>query len=432
MTPRVLAFKSLVKSTADASYSNLVLNSALESQKDFSSEDRALFSRLYLGVVEKKITLDYLLSQISDLPLNKLSTEALVLLEMGLFQILYMDRIPDHAAVFETVEAAKKYDKKAYGYINAVLRRAIREKESLPLRLELPGKKGLSLKYGYPKWMVSLFREAYGKTACEEILKAQNVPASLTLRVNTLKTSVSELETVLKADGIPYHRSEICKNGLVIEKGIPPTKLRGFDEGLFFIQDAAAQRAVDRLGIRKGERVLDLCAAPGGKSFGAAMDMENEGELTSLELYPQRLRLIESGAERLGIRCLTARVNDSTAIPEEWRGYFDKVICDVPCSGYGVIAKKPDIRHKKKEEKESLPPLQLAILKAGAEALRPGGRILYSTCTLNPEENEHVVEAFLKEIPGFVRIGKEETLFPVGGENDGFYSDLLEKQNDEN
>lgn len=432
MTPRLLAYRSLVKSAKDGSYSNLVLSAVLSKEKDLTSEDKALFSRLYLGVVEKKITLDFLLSKLSSIPLNEVSSEALTLLELGLFQILYMDRIPDHAAVYETVEIAKKHCRKASGFINAVLRRGLGEKDTIFHYLDLPGKKGLALQYGYPKWLVSLWQESYGKEKCEEILRAQNTPAPMTLRVNTLKTDMETMKSALEEANIPHHRSTLCKNGIVLEKSTPIHNIPGYDEGLFFIQDAAAQRAIDRLEIKEGESVLDLCAAPGGKSFAAAMDMKDQGKVLSLELYPQRLSLIKDGAKRLGIRSLSAEENDSTVIRKEWRGAFDKVICDVPCSGFGVIAKKPDIRHKKKEEKDSLPTLQLAILKAGAEALRVGGRILYSTCTLNPEENEKVVNAFLKEDPRFVRIGKEETLFPKGGENDGFYSDLLEKRNDEN
>lgn len=432
MTPRLLAYRSLVKSEKDGSYSNLVLSSVLDQAKDLTAEDRALFSKLYLGVVEKKITLDYLLSKISSIPLNKLSSEVLTLLELGLFQILYMDRIPGHAAVYETVEIAKKHCRNASGFVNAVLRRGLQEKDTLPDALQLPGKKGLSLRYGYPKWMVSLWQEAYGKEQCEEILRAQNTPAPLTLRVNTLKISLSEMEALLSEHNVPYHRNPLCKNGITLEKSMPISRIPGNDEGLFFVQDAAAQRAIDRLEIRAGEQVLDLCAAPGGKSFAAAMDTDDQGKVLSLELYPKRLALIREGAKRLGIQSLTACENDSTGIRDEWKEAFDKVICDVPCSGYGVIAKKPDIRHKKMEEAASLPSLQLAILKAGAAAVKPGGRILYSTCTLNPEENEKVTDAFLEENPHFIRIGKRETLFPKGGENDGFFSDLLEKRNDKN
>ena len=427
MTPaRSLAFRSLVKSTRDGKYSNLELNATLE-KKTLSSEERSLYARLYLGVTEKKITLDYLLSRISSIPLNEVEAEVLCLLELGAYQILYMDRIPDRAAIFETVELGKRVCPSAASYINAVLRKLSAEQKEILSYLDIPGKKGLALRYGYPKWMVTLWQDAYGKERCERILEAQNTPPALTLRINTLKISVEEYCKILESQGISFHKNTLCQNGVTLEKNMAPTALYGFDEGLFFVQDAAAQHAIDRLGAKAGEKVLDLCASPGGKSFGAAMDMEGKGEILSLELYESRLSLIDEGAERLGIKIIRTEQNDSSVFREEFKERFDRVICDVPCSGYGTIAKKPDIRHKSPAEAESLPALQRAILETGAAATKKGGKLVYSTCTLNPAENERITDAFLLDHPEFVRIGKAETIFPVGGENDGFFCDLLER-----
>ncbi len=426
---RLLAYRSLLSSTKNGKYTNLELGSVLE-KETLSPADKTLFTKLYLGVTEKKITLDYLLSRISTIPLNTLSPEVLCLLELGAFQILYLDRIPHRAAVFETVELAKKEAPQAASYCNALFRRLSAEKDSIFSLLEIPGKKGLALRYGYPKWLVSLWQEAYGKEKCEDILKAQNHPAPLTLRVNTLKISAQDYARLLTEHGFAFHKNRLCQNGFTLEKNMSPTLLPGYEEGLFFIQDAAAQHAIDLLGAKKGERILDLCAAPGGKSYGAAMDMAGVGEILSAELHDSRLSLIREGARRLGITMITAVANDSSLPKEEWNEAFDRVICDVPCSGFGVIAKKPDIRHKDKGEAETLPPIQLAILETGANALKKGGRLLYSTCTLNPDENERVTDAFLEKHHDFSRIGKAETIFPVGGENDGFFCDILEKQYD--
>ncbi len=423
---RALAFRSLVKSTREGKYSNLELNATLE-KEGLSSEERALYARLYLGVTEKKITLDYLLSRISSIPLNEVETEVLCLLELGAYQILYMDRIPNRAAIFETVELGKSACRSAANYINAVLRKLSDSQEEILSYLDVPGKKGLALRYGYPKWMITLWQNAYGKARCESILRAQNTPPALTLRINTLKISVEEFCEKLEENGILFHRNPLCKNGITLEKSVPPTALYGFDEGLFFIQDAAAQHAIDKLGAKAGERVLDLCASPGGKSFGAAMDMEGEGEILSCELYESRLSLILEGAARLGIKMIRAEQNDSSLPRQDFTEVFDRVICDVPCSGYGTIAKKPDIRHKSAKDAESLPALQRAILETGANATKKGGRLIYSTCTLNPDENEGVTDAFLRDHPEFLRIGEAETIFPVGGENDGFFCDLLER-----
>ncbi len=423
------AFLSLTKSIKDKKYSNLEMNVTLE-KDTLSSEDRSLYTRLYLGVLEKKITLDYLFSRISTIPINTLTPEVLSLLEMGAYQILYMDRIPDHAAIFETVEMAKKACPQGAKFINAILRRISREKESIFSYLDLPGKKGLALKYGYPRHLVSLWQNAYGKETCEKILIAQNTPAPLTLRVNTLKIGMEAFCEKLREEGIPFHKNSLCKNGITLEKTIAPTAIYGFESGLFFIQDAAAAHAIDRLSVKKGESVLDLCASPGGKSFAAAMDMENCGSILSLELHKSRLDMIRKGAEKLGITILKAEANDSSLIREDLREKFDCVICDVPCSGYGTIAKKPDIRHKDPKDAAFLPPIQKKILESGADALKKGGRLLYSTCTLNPAENEDITNEFLSLHPEFVRVGNAETILPNGGENDGFFCDLLEKTND--
>ena len=426
---RLLAYRSLLKSTKNASYSNLDQDPTLRSFS-LSAEDRPLYAKLYLGVIQRKITLDYLLSRISTSPLHTMEPEVLCVLELGAYQILYLDRIPDHAAIFECGELAKTNCPRALSLINAVLRRMAKEKESVFSLLEQSGKKGLSLTYGYPKHLVSLWQEAYGKEKCLSIMEAQNTRAPITLRINTLKTDLDSYSRLLTESGITHHQNPLCRHGLTLDTPSSLSNLPGFEEGLFFVQDAAAQHAVDQLGALPGERILDLCAAPGGKSVGAAMDMEGKGSILSCELHASRTNLIEEGASRLGIEILKTHVGDSSQTKWGSEELFDRVICDVPCSGYGVIAKKPDIRHKAKEEAFDLPQLQLAILKAGAKALKKGGVILYSTCTLNPKENEDVTERFLSENKSFRRIGTWETIFPVGGENDGFFCDLLEKQYD--
>jgi 16S rRNA (cytosine967-C5)-methyltransferase len=204
--------------------------------------------------------------------------------------------------------------------------------------------------------------------------------------------------------------------------GIP-----GYEEGFFFIQDAAAQHAIDRLSPQPGEAILDLCSAPGGKSFAAAMDMNGSGTILSADLHPVRLEKMKNGMKRLGLTCIQTVKNDASLPCDQWKEKFDRVICDVPCSGYGTIAKKPDIRHKDPADANLLPALQATILENGASALKKGGRLLYSTCTLNPKENEEVTDSFLQRHPEFKRIGEKETIFPIGGENDGFFCDILEK-----
>lgn len=426
---RLLAHRSLVRAMEKGAYSDVESNRVLE-EESLSPEDRNLYTQLYFGVTEKKITLDYILSQISTTPLNQCTPEVLALMELGAYQILYLERIPHHAAIYEAVELAKVCCKASAGLINAVLRRIASDPKAVETILALPGKKGLAIRYGYPRWLVSLWIASYGKEQCEKILAAQNHPAALTLRINPLKISLEDYEILLKQTGILYHKNPLCRFGITLERNCNPTSLPGYQEGYFFIQDAAAQRAIDKLEAKAGHRVLDLCAAPGGKSFGAAMDMGGQGEVLSFELHESRLERMKEGAARLGLACIQMQANDSSVPRADLEGKFDRVICDVPCSGYGTIAKKPDIRHKDPRDAQSLPELQKKILLAGANALKAGGRIVYSTCTLNPEENEAVTNDFLIQNPNFIRIGSEETIFPEGGEHDGFFCDLLEKQYD--
>ena len=423
---REAAVKELDALFRSERYANLSLDAAVK-KYELSPRDKTLFTRLFFGVIERKITIDYLLSRFSDVPVNRIDPAVLVLLELGLYQILYLDRVPDRAAVDECVTLAKQYKEQSARFVNAVLRRAVREKENVPALLDLPGNKGLSLRESYPRYLVSLWTEQYGKERAEEICRAQNAPAAITLRVNTLKGSAADYGERLREAGIPFHPAVLCDTGITLDASLSPTELPGWDEGAVFVQDASAQAAARRLEAKPGETVLDLCAAPGGKSFSLAMDMENTGTLLALDLHPHRVKLIEEGAGRLGITCLKAAVGNAALPLVAWEGKADKVLCDVPCSGYGVIAKKPDIRLKKKEDGAELPALQGAILAAGSRALKTGGRLVYATCTLNMRENEDVTNAFLETHPAFVRKGEPTTIFPAAGENDGFFIDVLEK-----
>lgn len=423
---RALVFRSLQKTFQNRAFSNLESDSVLKNAT-LSPKDRAFYTALYLGVIEKKITIDYLLSRFCSLPFPELDENVKILLEMGVFQILFWDRVPDRAAIFESGELAKKKAPRAQGFVNAVLRKIAAEKETIPALLDFPGKKGLSLRYSYPKWLVSLWIDAYGKEKCEAILKAQNQKAALTLRVNTQRISQTELEDKFLQNGVAFHRNAVCEGALTIESKSDPTAIPGFAEGLFFVQDAAAQRAMAKLAVQKGDFVIDVCAAPGGKSFSAAIDAGPAGKVISLELHANRLELIRKGARQLGLSLETGE-NDSTLAIPRFENRADRVICDVPCSGYGVIAKKCDIRLKQPEDSAGLPEIQYKILAASAQYVKPGGKLLYATCTLNPQENEEISSAFLAGHPEFERCGEAETIFPRGGENDGFFADVLERK----
>ena len=424
ITPREAAWQSLNRCASADKFANLEADAMLK-KYGFQGADRALYTRLTYGVIERKITLDHYLSLLSAKPLSRLDPPVLTLLELGAYQILFNDGIPDHAAVSETVTLCKhSHYQSASGFVNAVLRNLIRKRSSLPLPAVGTDER-FSVEYAVAPWIASLFRRSYGDEKTHAILAAFLTEPPITLRVNTLKTDRETLLSDLRVAGIGAEPAKFTASGIVLPASVPVSELKALEDGRCFVQDEASQLCVAALGAKKGETVYDLCACPGGKSFGIAMEMENEGYLRSTDLHESKCSLLVSGAERLGITILHAAASDSSKPDQALFETADRVLCDVPCSGLGVIGKKPDLRHKKKEEADRLPPIQLSILRTGAAYLKAGGTLVYSTCTLNPAENRAVVDAFLASDSRFA-LASDRTLFPDGG-TDGFYYALLVK-----
>ena len=431
MNAREAAYTALLKYENNASYSNIELDGTIK-KYNLTGVERSFFTALFYGVIERSITLDYYISKLSERPVGEIDTNVLIILRMGLYQLIYMDKVPESAAVNESANLARRFwaKKNSENFINAVLRGFIREKD----KIAMPDAKKnfikyLSVKYSMPEWLCRLFAKGYGKTKAENIFEAMNRVPHMTLRANTLICSREELASELAAAGIESIPTKSAPHGLRLRGSTPYEKLLPF-EGKFFVQDEASQICAEALGAEKGERVLDACACPGGKSFAIALRMENEGTLLSCDLHKNKLSLIERGAEGLGITIIETRERNA-AKPDEECGEFDRILCDVPCSGLGVIAKKPDIRRKKEEDIERLPEIQAQILRESAKHLKRGGTLVYSTCTLNPKENKEVVEAFLAENKDFAlvpfKIGALEAsegmkeLFPHIHKTDGFF-----------
>lgn len=420
MEVRDAVYLSLLRQEKEKQFANLSLDAALQ-RYHFDARDRAFFTTLFYGVIERQITLDYLIGCVSSQPLARIEAKLLPILRMGVYQILYLDRIPDRAAINECVELAKRHTHRGTsGYVNAVLRQIARKKEALPWPDE-GSDDYLSVVYGAPLWLVVLWREMYGAEKTASLLTAMNDHPSITLRTNTLRLTREELMERLEALSIPSEKTERAPQGVRLLSPISIAELTPLHEGLCFVQDEASQLAVAAVGAKPGETVIDTCACPGGKSFGMALDMEGQGRLVSLDLHESKLSLIRSGAERLGITCLTASVHDGKQTRSDLVGVADRVLCDVPCSGLGVIAKKPDLRYKDPKDVEGLPNVQYAILSSAAAYVKAGGRLVYSTCTLNCKENEEVVARFLREHTAFsLREEGMRTYFPDEG-GDGFF-----------
>ena len=399
-------------------YSNRLIDSAI-SKHSFEGADRALLSQIVSGVTERRITLDYIIQKFSKAPLSKLDRDALCLLRMGIYQLRYLDRIPSHAAVNETVNLARS---RSRGFINAILRSYLRTDEiKFP---EKPADLRLSITYSAPRELCERFISLFGVEKAESILASYLEAPALTLRTNALKITRDELIEALRSEGFECETTTVSPYGIRIQgSGLP----RAISEGLCYVQDEASQISSLVLDPHEGDRLLDACACPGGKSFSAAMLMKNKGSITSCDLHASKLPLISSGAERLGISIIKTEERDSS-IPTGNK--YSKIICDVPCSGLGVAAKKTEIKYRPLEKNAELPPLQYKILCAVAESLEPHGTLVYSTCTILPEENENIVEKFLSEHKDFeavpFKVGEHDapagmlTLYPCT-EHDGFF-----------
>ncbi len=426
MNVRELALRTLDRVTGDKSYSNIAVDTVIK-RESLMGKDRSLFCVLVYGVIEKKITLDHLIDTLSSLAPEKIEPSARNLLRLGLYQLRFLDRVPDHAAVSETVALAPR---RTRGFVNAILRSYLRQKDSL----ELPRKEDglvryLSVRYSYPLDLCDKLVHEFGEKAAEDLLAAFDKTPSLTLRTNTLKTSRDALLSALAQKGISVAPTQNAPHGIRVE-GASLAELE-LDEGMFFVQDEASQIAVAALGAGRGDTVYDICACPGSKSFGAALDMQNEGSLVSFDLHENKLSLVRSGAERLGITVLETRARDGRDLDGALVETADRVICDVPCSGFGVVAKKPEIRYKELAACAALPGIQYDILSTACRYVKRGGTLVYSTCTVFREENEENVTRFLSEHPEFsltpFTVGALEvptgqiTLLPSIHGTDGFF-----------
>lgn len=391
---RKLAVDLLIRAESEESYINIALSGTLDRA---APSDRAFINRLVNGVVERRITLDYYIATMAKRSVSEIDAPVLAILRTALFQLACMEGEPDYAVVNESVALCKNRGER--GFVNALLRRFLRERDtlSLPLR-EKNAVRHISVKYSFPPELCRFFIDNFGEERCERFFEYFNGISPLTLRVNTLKTTASQLMSNI--DGAEV--SALCDTALIIPGGAVVRELYGYNEGLFYVQDVSSQIAVKALGATEGARVIDVCAAPGGKSIGLAIEMKNRGEVFSFDLHKSKLSLIESNAKRLGIDIISVAERDATILPDgDMTESFDFVMCDVPCSGLGVLGKKADMRYRHTDSVKTLPPLQYSILSASCRYLKRGGATVYSTCTVNPDENERVVERFLSENPDF-------------------------------
>lgn len=395
-TARDVALRALVACERQGAWSDGFLKKEL-GNAGLDGRDAALATRLCFGVQQNKMLLDFWLSNLSKIPLAKMEPAVRSILRLGAYQILFLDRVPDHAAVNQAVEQARKNSRnpRSAGLVNGVLRSLTRQKSQLPQPPDL------STGYSHPQWLVEAFSRRLPPEEVEELLKADNSEPPTCIQINTCKVKTHVAMEALQQEGITVFPHPWLPDCLLLQGTGNLEQSAAFQRGWFYVQDAAARLAVLAADPRPGMEVLDACAAPGGKSFAAAIAMGNQGLVISCDIHPHKQILLQRGAERLGLPIIQPQVLDGKNCKEDFLNRFDLVIADVPCSGLGIIRKKPDIRYKDPEPLAGLPGVQGAILENVSRYVRPGGVLLYATCTLLERENEAIVTAFLEKQKDF-------------------------------
>ena len=444
MSAREAALLTLVAMERQKAWSNGHLKKVIR-DANLDRRDAALATRLCFGVLQNKMLLDYYLQQYSTMKLAKMESKVLGNLRLGLYQMLFLTKIPPNAAVSEAVELTKKHCKnpRAGGMVNGILRNIARHLDELPTIDRTDPMAYLSLLYSHPQWLVEEFDRRLPAGEVEALLKWDNSEPPVTVQVNTCRATTSEVIASLEEEGVTVQKHPWLPDCLILSATGDLAERTAYRKGMLYAQDPAARLAVLAAGLTPGQKVLDACAAPGGKSFASAMVMGDQGEIRSCDLHAHKKGLIEAGADRLGLTSITAQVLDGKKPKKGWEETFDTVIADVPCSGLGVIRKKPEIRYKTLEEVAGLPQIQTDILDNVSRYVRPGGVLLYATCTLRKEENEDVVQKFLADRPDFALesftlpgpIGEvaegQCTLWPQRVETDGFFIAKFRKAGEE-
>ncbi len=408
---RKTAFDVLLNMEKENSYSNLTLNRFIEQNKP---ENKAFVRELVYGVLENKILIDYYLDSLIKSGIKKVGKKEATLLRMGLYQIIFMDSVPEYAAVNETVNMAKKLCRDREGFINGVLRGYMKKEIPLPK----DRKNFLSVKYSFPCWIIDLWSEQYGEDMCEKLLGASNKRPQLSVRVNMMKITPDALTEILEEKGFVVSKGRFSKRILHV-KGTGLLDLKEYEEGLFSVQDEASALAADMLGAEEGDSVIDVCAAPGGKTAAIGEMMNNRGTIKSFDIYEHKLPLIEEQAERLGIKIITTGILDGSIGSFKLKETANKVLADVPCSGLGVIRRKPEIKYKEPQDLRNLYRIQAEILEKSSEYVKTGGTLVYSTCTVNSDENSKQILNFIKKHDDF-EILDEKQFLPIE-DIDGFY-----------
>ena len=421
---RKTAYQTLLDVESKKAYSNIALNHKIAVNKPSTP---AFVRELVYGVLERKLTLDYYIDQLLTEGIESLKTPEITILRMGIYQLGYMEKVPEYAAVSECVDLAKKYCKGRAGLINGVLR----EYQNKKIYLTLPARdedevKYLSIKYSYAPWIIELWLKYYSMTFVEQLLEAGNQTPPLTVRANWLKIRKEDLKKAFRERGFEVEDGKIAQNALNV-KGSKVLDSELYRYGLFTPQDESSMLVSEKIGVKQGDLVMDVCAAPGGKTTAIAERMNNTGKIIASDIYRRKLDLVDKEALRLGITNIETRSWDATRVDSTMVKKADKVLVDAPCSGLGVVRRKPEIKYRElSEDIMMMPKKQADILSASSSYVKPGGTLVYSTCTINPEENEKIIDQFLKRNRDFEKVERTLLLPNVNG-TDGFFICVMKR-----
>lgn len=419
MKAREIAYKVLLDIEKNKNYSNMAINKHFKDVK-ISNQDRGLATEIIYGVIENKYYIDYMIDKLSKVKTNKMEIYVKTLLRMGIYQIMFLNSISDYAAVNETVNLAKKKNSKVSGFINGILRNVIRQKEEIGKVKTKDDVDYLSIKYSYDKWMIRNWMIHFGKEFTEELLEANNERPNIYLRTNTLKITRDELIKKLEKQNIKAEKVNVVEEAIKVEhlKDIENNSL--YKEGLFTVQDVSSMLVGKVMNPKENSLVLDVCSAPGGKTTHMATLMNNTGQVVSRDIYDHKLKLIKAASKRLGLTNVDVEEFDGMKLDRESIAKFDYVLADVPCSGLGIIRRKPEIKYKEKEEFRQLPPIQKKILENASKYVKVGGTLIYSTCTIQDSENIDVVNEFLQKNKNFELVPIKEVNVDLENQEKGY------------
>lgn len=419
MNSRELAFKTLYDIERNKNYSNISINKNFKNV-NISDQEKGLATELIYGIIENKYYLNYIIDKLSKIKSKKMSTYVKISLWLGIYQILFLDSIKDHAAVNESVNLIKKYDKKSSGFVNAILRNVLRQKDSIMEIKDKEIKDELSIKYSYNPWIVEKWIKDFGQEFTEDLLDANAEKPNLYIRTNTLKISRDELIGKLAKEGIKCTKVNGIDEAIMVQnlKNIEGNEL--FKLGYFTIQDISSMLVGKIANPEKDSKVLDICSAPGGKTTHVATIMENTGQVIARDVFDHKLKLIKSTVNRLGLTNVHVENRDALKLDDNSIDKFDYVLADVPCSGLGIIRRKPEIKFKEASELSGLPDIQSKILNNASKYVKENGTLIYSTCTIHDEENIDVVEQFLKENKNFELVPIENINIDLDNQEKGY------------